>query len=160
MPELPEAETIVRSLRKHVEGRRIRAAEFLARRVSTSDPSLLSDRTITAVSRYGKQVLLHLDQGCLLVKLGMTGALLWNTEPTPYARAIFTFDHGRMLFDDVRQFGSITLLDAPPSSLGPDPLEMDAAEFAERLRKRDTEVKRLLLDQSFVRGIEIGRAHV
>jgi formamidopyrimidine-DNA glycosylase len=153
MPELPEAETIVRSLRPHVAGRRIVGARFLAPRVSRDEASVLVGRVVVDVARYGKQVLLVLDRGVVLVKLGMTGALLWNGDAGPYTRAVIETDGGTLLFDDVRQFGSLTLLGRAPESLGPDPLEIGAAEFAERMRGRDTELKRLLLDQSFVRGI-------
>ncbi|MEZ5402594.1 MAG: bifunctional DNA-formamidopyrimidine glycosylase/DNA-(apurinic or apyrimidinic site) lyase [Bryobacteraceae bacterium] len=153
MPELPEAETIVRTLRPLAEGRAIVAVEFLAPRVSRDDPSALAGRRILAVSRYGKQILLELDRGCLLVKLGMTGKLLAGGALTPYTRAVLTLDRGVLLFDDVRQFGSLTLLPAPPAALGPDPLEITASEFAARLRGRDTQVKRALLDQKFLRGV-------
>lgn len=153
MPELPEAETIVRSLRPHVEGARIVAAEFRAKRVSSYDPALLSGRTVVSLCRYGKQLLFTLDRGWLLVKLGMTGSFLWASEPTPYTRAILEFEQGHLCYDDIRQFGSFHLLAEPPSAYGPDPFEIDGAGFAERLRAHDTEVKKLLLDQAFVRGI-------
>jgi formamidopyrimidine-DNA glycosylase len=153
LPELPEAETIVRTLRSSIEGRRILAAEFLTRRVSAHDPLVLAGATIVEVSRYGKQILLRLDRGCIRVKLGMTGKLLTDAASTPYTRARIQLDSGVLLFDDIRQFGSISILEAPPSELGPDPFEITAREFAERLRHRNTEVKRVLLDQSFVRGV-------
>jgi formamidopyrimidine-DNA glycosylase len=139
LPELPEAETIVRTLRSSIEGRRILAAEFLTRRVSAHDPLVLAGATIVEVSRYGKQILLRLDRGCIRVKLGMTGKLLTDAASTPYTRARIQLDSGVLLFDDIRQFGSISILEAPPSELGPDPFEITAREFA--------------VDQSFVRGV-------
>ncbi|MFN7922059.1 MAG: bifunctional DNA-formamidopyrimidine glycosylase/DNA-(apurinic or apyrimidinic site) lyase [Bryobacteraceae bacterium] len=153
MPELPEAETIVRSLRPHLEGRTIESAEFLARRVSRNSAEDFEGRTIRTVRRYGKQVLFEFDRGFARVKLGMTGALLAGASPGPYTRAIFRFGASTLLFDDIRQFGSIELLETAPADLGPDPLEIDAAIFAERLRERATEAKRALLDQSLVRGL-------
>ncbi|MEZ5357156.1 MAG: bifunctional DNA-formamidopyrimidine glycosylase/DNA-(apurinic or apyrimidinic site) lyase [Bryobacteraceae bacterium] len=153
MPELPEAETIVRTLRPKLEGRRIMAVEFAAARVSRDDPAALAGRAIVSVERYGKQILIGLDRGWILVKLGMTGKLLAGGEAGAYTRAVFTLDSGSLAFDDVRQFGSIAILDAPPDRLGPDPLEIDARAFADRLKARDTEVKRALLDQSFTRGV-------
>lgn len=153
MPELPEAETIVRTLRPHLEGRAISAAEFRTRRVSKQSAADLFGRTIVAVQRYGKQPLLALDRGWVRVKLGMTGALLVGRDPGPYTRAVIQAGSTTLLFDDIRQFGSIELLESPPDDLGPDPLEIADAEFAQRLRERDTEIKRALLDQSFVRGL-------
>lgn len=155
MPELPEAETIVRGLRPHVEGRRIVRAEFYARRVSPDAPEPLAGRQVIAVRRHGKQVLLCLDSGAsILIKLGMTGALLWNGESGPYTRARLDFEGGgALLFDDIRQFGSLRLVQEVGGKLGPDPFEITAEDFAARLRSRNTQVKRALLDQSLVRGL-------
>ena len=153
MPELPEAETIVRTLRPRIEGRRILEARFLATRVSRDDPAQLSGQTIRHVRRYGKQIVWDLDRGCLLIKLGMTGALLIDRDRGPYTRADIALDGVRVLYDDVRQFGSLCLLTDPPECLGPDPLEIVCSQFLERIRERDTEIKALLLDQRFVRGI-------
>lgn len=155
MPELPEAETIVRGLRAALEGQRIASAEFFAKRVSPDDPDALSGRRIRAVKRYGKQVLIDFEDGAaVLVKLGMTGALRLANDQTPYTRARLNLDSGAtLLFDDIRQFGSLRLIAAPPAKLGPDPLEITADDFVARLRARDTQLKRLLLDQTFLRGI-------
>lgn len=155
MPELPEAETIVRGLRPHVEGRRIVSVEFYARRVSSDAPQELAGRQVIAVRRQGKQVLLCLDSGAsILIKLGMTGALLWNGERGPYTRARLEFEGGgALLFDDIRQFGSLRLVEDAGGKLGPDPFEITAEDFAARLRRRNTQVKRALLDQSLVRGL-------
>lgn len=155
MPELPEAETIVRGLRPYVEGRRIAGAEFFARRVSPDAAEVLAGERIAAVRRYGKQVLLVLESGAsILIKLGMTGALLWNGEPGPYTRARLDFEGGGvLLFDDIRQFGSLRLVREPPGGLGPDPFEIAGEDFGARLRSRNTEAKRALLDQSLVRGL-------
>jgi len=153
VPELPEAETIVRTLSPHIQGRRILTATFLSRRVSDATGSDIAGRHIAGIRRYGKQILIDLDRGLLLVDLRMTGKLLANGQPGPYTRAIFQLDRGAVLFDDIRQFGSIQLLDVEPTKLGPDPLEIHPAKFAERLRVRNTQVKCALLDQKFVRGI-------
>jgi formamidopyrimidine-DNA glycosylase len=153
VPELPEAETIIRSLRRQVEGKRIVAVDFRAKRVSKDDPAQLAGRRVESLGRYGKQILFELDEGYLLVKLGMTGRLLWGSEPTQYTRALMEFEHGHVCFDDIRQFGSMNVLGEPPSAYGPDPFEIGPSEFAARLRAHDTEVKKLLLDQHFIRGV-------
>lgn len=155
MPELPEAETIVRGLRPHLEARRILRVELYARRACPDAPEALAGRRVTAVRRHGKQVVLSLDSGAsILVKLGMTGALLWNGEPGPYTRARLEIEGGgALLFDDIRQFGSLRLVRAVEGTLGPDPFEITAEDFAARLRSRNTQVKRALLDQSLLRGL-------
>ncbi len=153
MPELPEAETIARTLAPLVEGRSILNAEYPGRRVLRGPMPDLSGARIVGVARHGKRIVLALDRGSVLVSLGMTGALLVDTEPSPYTRAVFTLSGRRLPFDDIRQFGNLRFLSAADESLGPDPLEITAAEFTVRLRARRTVAKRLLLDQSFVRGL-------
>jgi formamidopyrimidine-DNA glycosylase len=93
------------------------------------------------------------DGGVLAIHLGMTGRLLVGGERGPYTRAVFTLDDGAVSFDDVRQFGSVRWLERPPETLGPDPLEIAATDFAARLRARRGRIKSLLLDQAFLRGI-------
>ena len=106
------------------------------------------------MGRHGKQLLLELDRGYLHVKLGMTGALLVNGVATDYTRAILEFEDGsHLLYEDIRQFGSLSLLAVPPSGLGPDPLELTAAGFAAGLRQKRGRMKALLLNQAFLRGL-------
>lgn len=155
MPELPEAETIARSLAPVITGKTILSAAFLAQRVSLDNPALLHGKTIAGVARHGKQILIALAPGGFLhVKLGMTGALLINREPTPYTRALFTLSGGMTLqYHDIRQFGSVAILDAPPVGLGPDPLEISCDDFVRRLVARHGTLKTLLLKQDFLRGL-------
>jgi formamidopyrimidine-DNA glycosylase len=153
VPELPEAETIARTLAPLVEGRSILNAEFPGRRVLRGPMPNLAGARILRVARHGKRIVLSLDSGSVLVSLGMTGALLVDSEPTPYTRAILTLTGSTLLFDDIRQFGNLRFLSSADESLGPDPLEITTAEFTARLRARRTVAKRLLLDQSFVRGL-------
>lgn len=159
MPELPEAETIARSLAPHLAGRRIEAAEYPGPRVlrgsGGAPPPDLAGRRFTGVERYGKQLLLRLDNSAaILVKLGMTGALLLDAAPDAYTRAAFTLDSGtRLLFRDIRQFGSLSFLTGEPTGLGPDPFDLTAASFAQRLRAKQTRLKATLLNQQFLRGL-------
>ena len=129
-------------------------ATFLAKRVSPDDPVWLVGRTIRNVARHGKQILFELDRGFIHVKLGMTGALLVNGVAGAHTRAVLEFNDGsHLLYDDIRQFGSLRLIAEPPGELGPDPLELSAREFALRLRSRRGALKPLLLNQSFLRGL-------
>lgn len=148
MPELPEVETVVRTLRPRLTGRIIVAA--------TGDPKLTPPaaigQTIREVTRYGKYISLRLDQGLLLVHLRMTGKLLFDGARTPYTRAEFILDQGILLYDDVRRFGRITWAQAYPCQ-GPDPLEVSLAGFADLFAGRRARLKTLLLDQQFLRGL-------
>ncbi|MCC6536126.1 MAG: bifunctional DNA-formamidopyrimidine glycosylase/DNA-(apurinic or apyrimidinic site) lyase [Bryobacterales bacterium] len=156
MPELPEAETIARSLAPHLVGRRIAATAYPGPRVLRGGiaPDLAGCQ-FTGVERYGKQLVLRLGDGhALLVKLGMTGALLLHAAPDAYTRAVFTLDTGAaLLFRDIRQFGSLSFFTGEPRGLGPDPFDLTAAEFAGRLRAKQTRLKVTLLNQQFLRGL-------
>ena len=161
MPELPEVETIARALAPRLRGRRIVSAEFRCLRVLRGDPDAtaagLADRKVEAVRRHGKFIEIALEGGsALVVHLGMTGKLLLDGVPGKHTHAILTLDRGTLLYDDSRQFGRLELSDGLPErvrKLGPEPLEVPLAEFAERLHARKTRMKALLLDQRFVRGI-------
>ncbi|HEU0120321.1 MAG TPA: bifunctional DNA-formamidopyrimidine glycosylase/DNA-(apurinic or apyrimidinic site) lyase [Bryobacteraceae bacterium] len=157
MPELPEVETIVRSLRPRLTGQLVLTTAFYAARVmrGAAEPDLAGHR-ILAVTRHGKHILLRFDHGTLAIHLGMTGKLLIDGEPTAYLRAEFVMDACRLLFDDVRQFGRMAWSESLPENvarLGPDALEISAEEFTARLRAKRGRVKAVLLNQAFVRGL-------
>ena len=161
MPELPEVETVTRSLAPLV-GRRIVTAEFRNLRILRGgDPdrmaASLQGRRIGTVQRYGKFIVVTLREGgFLLVHLGMTGRLLLGGPAGKHTHAIFTFDRGVLLFDDSRQFGSIQFSEEFPqrvARLGPEPLEVAFDTFAPALKRHKTRVKALLLNQTFLRGI-------
>ena len=137
MPELPEVETVVRSLRPAIVGQRILNAEFRQLRVLRGSPiataKALVGRRIDAIERYGKFIAIRLDRGYLVVHLGMTGKLLIDAAPTKWTHAIFTLDRGMLHYDDQRQFGRIEYgakLPERVAALGPEPLEVSLADFA------------------------------
>ena len=161
MPELPEVETVTRSLAPLV-GRRVVSAEFRNLRILRGgDPARLSarleGRRILALQRYGKFIVASIGGGgYLTIHLGMTGRLLLGADPGKHTHAIFTFDRATLLFDDSRQFGSIQFSEEFPARvarLGPEPLEVAFDDFAAALKRRKTRIKALLLNQTFLRGI-------
>jgi formamidopyrimidine-DNA glycosylase len=165
MPELPEVETIKNELEPVVTGRTITGVTLLWER-TVRRPSVeefragVTDRKITGLSRRGKYLFFHLDDGAaLVVHLKMTGSLLINPPPDPYTRAVIHLDNGDSLhFRDMRKFGGMWLVkDAGEvaGKLGPEPLGegFTAEVLAGILRKRTTPVKAVLLDQSLIAGI-------
>jgi formamidopyrimidine-DNA glycosylase len=86
----------------------------------------------------------------------MTGRLLLGGPRGKHTHAILTLDRGSLLFDDSRQFGCIEYSDEFPKRverLGPEPLEIGVEEFTAELKRRHSNVKALLLNQTFLRGI-------
>ena len=161
MPELPEVETVTRSLQPLV-GRRILAVEIRGARILRgADPDRvaaeLEGRRIAQVKRYGKFILLSLGRsGYVVLHLGMTGRLLLGGEAGKHTHAIFTLDKGVLLFDDSRQFGCLEFSREFPvrvARLGPEPLEIASQDFALALKRHRVRITALLLNQAFVRGI-------
>lgn len=165
MPELPEVETVRRTLAPALEGRTITAVSFRWPRTCVGDArtteSRLAGQRIERLDRHGKYLLLRLrkdDRDSLLViHLRMTGNLLLNGAPGAYTRATMALDGGALLvFQDIRKFGRWQWSERLPprlAALGPDPLEIGPGEFAARLAGRKARLKALLLDQEFVRGL-------
>jgi formamidopyrimidine-DNA glycosylase len=161
VPELPEVETVVRTVAPKLTGRRIVSAQFSSKHVVRENFAKLArrvaGRSINGVTRHGKFIVIALDRGNLLVHLGMTGRLIVDGETGPYTRAVFELDEGTLVYNDPRQFGRIEWSEGLPdrvARLGPDALTVTEAEFLERLKsRRRAQIKPLLLNQAFVRGL-------
>jgi len=160
VPELPEVETVVRSIARIV-GRRIISAEFNCARILRGDPdrmsAALAGRRIRGIHRRGKFIVMELGAAQFLtVHLGMTGKLLLGGTPGRHTHAILNLDRGLLRYEDQRQFGKIEVSRGLPdrvAKLGPEPLEVPLADFAARLERRKARIKAVLLDQHFVRGV-------
>jgi formamidopyrimidine-DNA glycosylase len=157
VPELPEVETVVRTLGPYLVGRRIISAQFTSRFVTPGNRAKLARRVggrrIESVTRRGKFIVIAFDDGALAVHLGMTGKLLVSGVATVHTHGVFTLDDGVLLYDDPRQFGRIEWGSTRVAKLGPEPLLVGLAEFSKRLRARKTRVKPLLLNQAFIAGL-------
>ena len=155
MPELPEVETVVRSLQSLV-GRRIQNIEVRQKRIAPGTLDAAVGKRISSIQRRGKFIVISLDTGYLLVHLGMTGKLLVDGEISKHTHAFFTLDRGMLLYTDSRQFGRIEYANELPArvnSLGPEPLLVTFDDFHAALRARKTQMKALLLNQRFLAGI-------
>lgn len=165
MPELPEVETIIRGLCRHLVGRRVAHVEFPWPGVVVGDVEettrQLRGQRVTNIHRHGKYIVVELTRSrrksCLVIHLRMTGNLLVNGEPGPFTRAILYLEGGpALVYHDIRKFGRWQWSPSLPArllELGPDPLEISETEFIERVRARHTMAKALLLDQEFLRGL-------
>ena len=171
MPELPEVESIVRSLRPLLVGRRIEAARLSHDNVldGVTKRQLLKQllgREIRDLTRRAKHALIHTDTRTLAVQPGMSGALLVYDRPltsdeAKYAVLRCTLDDGSLLiYRDVRRIGTLRWVDAAAwarysSRLGPEPLdpEFTAEVFAIRLGTSKAAIKKVLMDQKFVVGV-------
>ena len=170
MPELPEVETIARSLAPRLAGRVISGVELLYRPLLRTGGRkrlvAMRGRPIVRVRRRGKMLLVECEGGRTLVfHLKMTGQFLFAGQGTPrdkHVRLIVRFEDGRdeLRFRDVRKFGFLLCLEGEPeracgelACLGPEPLEVGLPEFKAILRARRGRIKSLLLDQTRIAGI-------
>lgn len=176
MPELPEVETLRRMLEATVLGRVIRAVRLsgapLRSPVSPTLRRRLRGRTVTALARHGKYLLMNLDAGVtLLSHLGMSGRWLFvsgplSGRPAPdleHVHARLAFEDGTELwFQDPRRFGLLRLvattrLERDPSLgiLGPDPVTAPPSGAALHALARGARlsVKGFLMDQRRLAGI-------
>jgi formamidopyrimidine-DNA glycosylase len=181
VPELPEVEVVRRGLERWVAGRTIATVEVrhpraVRRHLEGADHfvAALTGRTLTAAHRRGKYLWLPMAEpegtssgSALVAHLGMSGQLLVEKPGEPdevHLRARFRFtDGGRELrFVDQRTFGGLAVEDGADDDIPPrlahiaiDPLDpgFDADAFSAALRRRHTEVKRALLDQTLIGGV-------
>jgi formamidopyrimidine-DNA glycosylase len=119
---------------------------------------------VTAVRRRGKYLLVDLDEGLLLLHLGMSGSLRVLPGDTPvraHDHVDISLDNGRLLrFNDPRRFGSLLWQPAGEThellaGLGPEPLEeaFNGDYLFQRSRGRKAPVKTFLMDQGIVVGV-------
>jgi formamidopyrimidine-DNA glycosylase len=177
MPELPEVEAVVRTLRPFVEGRRIRCVHVfhpIATKPQTAShvAGHAMGRRIRMVARKGKYVLLALDRGLLTMHFKLDGLLLWfsnskellqranQSKSGAHVDVALELDKGVLGFADRRHFGRIhfwgSAEDCPGLTiLGIDALSRDftARRFVELLSASKRPLKDFLLDQSRVAGI-------
>ena len=176
MPELPEVETVRRSLEATVTGRTIRSVRLsglpLREPIARGFAGRVTGHRLTRARRHGKYLLLDLDRGLtLLSHLGMSGRWLFFPEPPApapapdmrhvHVRLIFS-DGSELWFQDPRRFG---LLRAVPTAglardpslalVGRDPIAAPPTGdwLHERARDARLSVKDFLMDQQRVAGI-------
>ena len=170
MPELPEVETIARSLAPRITGRAVAGVDLLHRPLLRTGGrkglAALSGRRVLGVRRRGKMLLIELEGSRTMVfHLKMTGQFMFAGEGTPrekHVRLILRFEDGRdeLRFRDVRKFGFLLCLEGDPESacgelacLGPEPLEVGLEGFRAILKERQGRLKSLLLDQTRIAGV-------
>ena len=168
MPELPEVQTVVNTLRPRLVGRTIRGVKHLrddiVRPCGFDLARALRARTITSVERRGKRIMFTLDGGeQFSIHLGMTGRLTVEEDAADVAKHthfVASLGSGAQLrFRDPRRFGGIFWIGSEPerpndrSELGPEPLKLRPRRLAELLSRTTRAIKNALLDQRLVAGL-------
>ena len=170
MPEMPEVETVRRTLRPLVVGKTIDHVDIWYDKVITGDPETfkreLKGKTFTAVDRYAKFLLFRLGDLTVVSHLRMEGKYhltTWDAPVDKHEHLQFAFTDGSSLrYADVRKFGRLQLVETGTEfqvtglkNLG---VEANSPEFRldyfeKGLKKRSMNIKSLLMSQTLVAGL-------
>lgn len=169
MPELPEVETALRGLRPELTGKRIARLAVREPRLRYPIPAetatALAGQRILALRRRAKYLILDLEQGAVLLHLGMSGSLriiAASAPPGPHDHLDVALTDGRCLrLRDPRRFGALLWTAEPPEDhpllrhLGPEPLgpEFDGTYLHRLAQGRRIAVKPFIMDARHVVGV-------
>ena len=183
MPELPEVETVVRGLTRHVVGQKIKHIHVPAKNSFKGTAKKADRLAIKKITRRGKGIIINLSHDLtILIHLKMTGQLIYipnakkgrlnfghptddftNTMPSTHTRVWFELTKGNLYFNDQRRFGWVKLTptkDVPKdkffSKLGIEPFDKNftpAFLYKAIQRHPKSNIKAIILDQSLVTGI-------
>ncbi|MDD6302937.1 MAG: DNA-formamidopyrimidine glycosylase [Bacillales bacterium] len=170
MPELPEVETVRRSLEQLYLKRRIQDVKVLLPRMILSPLdsfiTLIKNTTFIAFRRKGKYLFLDLDNGYTIVShLRMEGKYVKRNlkeQISNHTRVIFYLDNDELMcYDDSRSFGIMILVKTSESDkikeikkLGPEPFDISSANYLlDKYKNKNLEIKLCLLDQEIMSGL-------
>lgn len=163
MPELPEVQTVVNTLRPRVVGRAIVHVRVLRADIlfppGTDLEALLTGRTVRSVDRRGKRIVFSLDDGNrFYVHLGMTGRLTFAAQDLPapsHTHLELVIGGGNLRFRDPRRFGGVWWLGAaqiPMRGWGQS-RSTCGRRSSRALSRTSRAIKAALLDQSVIAGL-------
>lgn len=171
MPELPEVETVRRSLLGLIQNKTIKDIHVYYAKIIVGDPevfvTVLQGRKLLTIDRRGKYLLFRFDHDLTMIShLRMEGKYFVRqaTEPeNKHVHVVFEFTDGSALqYQDVRKFGRMQLVQTGTEAqvsgikaLGPEPFSPDfkVDSFYTALRRHHKAIKQVLLDQHVVTGL-------
>ncbi|PCI29894.1 MAG: DNA-formamidopyrimidine glycosylase [SAR324 cluster bacterium] len=169
MPELPEVQTIVNDLAPEISQQKILGCAIHRESVLRTAPQefvrIVVGAKFVSVKRVGKYILFSLDErGWLLAHLRMTGKFILQQAPIkvhPHDRVVFALENGKsLIFSDVRCFGTLEHLSTLEDHIGlnrqgwdPWSSHLTASSLRQRLEKRRSPIKTVLLDQTLIAGL-------
>jgi len=171
MPELPEIDLYVGALRARIVGQELEALRIRTPSLlRTFDPpaSALVGRGVTGVRSIQKRIVIELGDHFAVIHLMLTGRFQWKSRgvqvPRKVGHAAFDFASGSLLLTEQASHKRASLHVVKGKEAlssfhrgGVDPLQINATEFGEALRRENRTLKRALTDPRLVSGI--GNAH-
>ena len=172
MPELPEVETIVRTL-KSLEGFSIVSIKLYRKKLRYMIPKnvsfIIKNSKIILVYRKAKYIIIELDNSfSIIIHLGMSGRIkFYKIENSPILEKhdhieIFISNNIKIIMNDPRRFGIFDIIKTKKinqhkyfSSLGKDPLSQDFnfTYLNAKINTSHSPIKNLLLNQKIISGI-------
>lgn len=171
VPELPEVHTIAQDLHKHLQGATIVKVmvgdNYAARPDNKTFIESVTGKKIISITRIAKNIIVNMaPQGIIHIHLAMTGRILLYDKhfPDNWTRVVFQLSTGKneqfLHFTDVRKFGKIGFFaDITKTGLhekyGPDLITAPPTKdyFSMAIKKKNSSIKSVLLDQSVVAGL-------
>jgi len=169
MPELPEVETSRRGIEPHLKNRTITGIKIrqykLRWPIPKNLPALASNKKIREVGRRAKYINLQLDNGNIIIHLGMSGSLRICKKDTPaekHDHIDFIMSNNKILrLRDPRKFGCVLWTEQPLSEhkliklLGPEPLDdaFNADYLSAKAKKRNCSIKSFIMNSHIVVGV-------
>lgn len=169
MPELPEVETSRRGIEPYLHNRTITGITIREHKlrwpIPKDLPALAKGQKIREVCRRAKYIYLKLDNGSIIIHLGMSGSLRICTAKTPpekHDHIDITVSGNRILrLRDPRKFGCVLWTDGDINehklirSLGPEPLDdvFTAEHLHSKAKKRSCSVKSFIMNSHIVVGV-------
>ncbi len=170
MPELPEVETICTGLKPKLVGASIKSTKVNTPKLRIAMPRQLEEKlknkTITAITRRAKYIIIELDdEQSLVIHLGMSGrvTLTKNYSAKKHDHLVITLSNGQtMALNDPRRFGLVALINSAEINLdklfvnlGVEPLSKQFNEtvLAKLLKNRQRDIKSCIMDAGLVVGV-------
>ncbi|MDE6953727.1 MAG: DNA-formamidopyrimidine glycosylase [Erysipelotrichales bacterium] len=167
MPELPEVETVRRTLKNFILNKEIQGVDVYYDKIIDGDTdefiNAVTHQTIRDIDRVGKYLIFLLDDVAFVSHLRMEGKyhIVSCDEPlTKHTHMAFHLNDEDLRYIDTRKFGRLQLVDRhhykqqlPLSKLGDEPFDVDEAILYQKLHRSSLPIKTALLDQSIMCGI-------
>lgn len=170
MPELPEVETVKRTLKQYLVGRKIIDIKINYDKIIKYDNKRFIDnlvnQTFNDIDRYGKYLIFKFNDYSLISHLRMEGKYFLQNDLkhlTKHDHIIFSLDNNQYLtYHDVRKFGTMELtkkgqefrLDSL-KKLGPEinNPNIDLSKVYNSIKHSNRSIKAILLDQTVITGL-------
>ncbi|QHX36098.1 formamidopyrimidine-DNA glycosylase [Spiroplasma sp. TIUS-1] len=172
MPELPEVETVVRTLNKTIKNKVIKEMNFFYKKIlqNTTEQTIkrtLENQKIEKISRKSKFIIFEFNEYVMISHLRMEGKWFYypnlETIPSKHTEVQIIFeDNTQLMYFDTRKFGTIHLFKQDEyehvdliAKLGPEAISKNwtAKNLYDKLQKKKTAVKTVLLDQTIIAGL-------